>query len=43
MAGTVTDLYEQHDIARFLVEDAEKMRVYVGLHIGRFLELRAVK
>ena len=29
-AGDVTELYERHELARFLVDDAEKIRAYLG-------------
>ena len=33
-AGDVTELYERHEVARILDEDAERLRTYLG-EIGR--------
>ena len=34
-AGDVTDLYEQHDVERYLKEDGEKMRDFLGPYGGK--------
>jgi integrase len=39
----VTDLYERREITIFLVEDAERMRLFLGLSHDKSHDLRAVK
>lgn len=41
--GDVTDLYEQHEVTAFLAEDAERLRVYLGLPPISATRLRAEK
>jgi len=42
-AGDVTDLYEQHEVTAFLVEDATKLRAFAGLSSSIEGRLKAVK
>lgn len=39
----VTDLYEQHEVAAYLAEDAAKLRAFVGLPVVSAPQLQAMK